>query len=178
VRKSEKTKNPGGGACRGFMDRKAHSPPTRDRGAQLGGERCLDHVGENFHKTELSSSHRELASDLAACLRLPPPARAKNWLLPSRTAFETCTRQGRIDVTGTAGGRTAQLNLACMPVTASKVDDRCRPHSDCRHARFSNGWVPSATTVTAWSKLGDERPAGAWAAHLILLCAATPAPAP
>lgn len=45
------------------MDRKAHSPPTRDRGAQLGGERCLDHVGDNFHKDELSSSRMQLASE-------------------------------------------------------------------------------------------------------------------
>src|SRR5450830_53508 len=58
----QKTKNPGGGACRGFGDRKAQSPPTRDRGAQLGDEQCLDHVGENFHRVELSSSRKKRAS--------------------------------------------------------------------------------------------------------------------
>lgn len=47
------------------MDRKARSPPIRDRGAQLGGERCLDYVGEDFHNVELSSSRKKFANDRA-----------------------------------------------------------------------------------------------------------------
>ena len=99
-----KTKNPGREACRGFVDRKARSPPIRDRGAQLGGERCLNHVGEDFHKIELSSSRKKLANDLAVavaciwglglrCLRCR--LRRSEWLQGESVRQFCCDRVGR-----------------------------------------------------------------------------------
>jgi len=116
----QKTENPGrDGACRGSMVRKARSPPIRDRWALLGGERCLDHVGEDFHSVV---DYPRRAASVQASLAIAAIAKSAGFRCWRSGQLQVALARGGVYVEADAGdGRGGDAGVAKLAAGCSRT---------------------------------------------------------